>query len=321
MLELRRLAQIARYPLVALAVAASLGAAACSPATTQQPADPAPQEQQDPAATDSAAPTEALRLADLLADPTTAYDALEDAGLSWRGSGSPLYCAEGWPVAMADAEDSHPLYDVLAELGIEQPAVGDDYFVGPAYVCLGTGLVPSERADAALRTVLTPDDVAAGTAPDAIALCAPVSGRLSDEQLDALTEAAGLGRDASDFLFDDTGQTGVYTQARAGAVTVGESDCFWYVQQFGSNAEGGSSVLRMGVLSADAARALVDGSVLHASGQTGSWDDAASDDARLELLATAAAQEAIASSGSWTNVLTGQSMSWDSASGAWVAAE
>ena len=125
----------------------------------------------------------------------------------------------------------------------------------------------------------------------------------------------GPGKMATKTVFCDEG--GFFV---ASLIMIGEKDCVWYVQQYGSVAEGGTSVLRIGALPVDAARSLVDESGLVSIGQLGTWDQAASDAERLELFATVASQEAIMSGPSWTNVLTGESIQWDQASGSWVVA-
>lgn len=327
MLDLRRLARATRRPAVLLALSATLALAGgavtgCAGTPTQDPTAPTQEQTGQPGQTAPEDETSlaSLQLADLLADPSGAYGALADDGLTWRGNGTLTLAAEAWPDAMADTDESHPIHDALESLGVAQPAVGEDYFVGPAYVCLGTGLVLSSSDAAGAQQILAPDEVSAGATPDSVALCAPISGILADEQVDELASAAGLTGDARDFLFDDSGKTNVFTGARAGLMTIGEKDCVWYVQQYGSVAEGGTSVLRIGALPVEAARSLVDASGLVSIGQLGAWDQAASDAERLELFATVVSQEAIMSGPSWTNVLTGESMQWDQASGSWVVA-
>lgn len=319
MTDLRSIARGVRCPAILLALVVALSCAACAPATTQQnPVDPAPQEQtEQPGTTQEEAP-EVLRLADLLSDPSAAYGALEEAGLTWRDNGRLEFAGEHWPDAMADTEESHPVYDALAELGVDQPEVGSDYFVGPGYVCLGTGLAPSLRVDAAQRAVLVPD--AAGSA-DAIALAAPTTAPLTEEQVTELAASAGFEGEGASFVFDDTGKTDVLTETRAGIMRVGEKDCVWYVQQYGYVGEGGFCALRMGVVPTDVAKSVVDTSVLGQAGQLGTWDATGSDEERLELFATAVAQDAIVGTGSsWTSVVTGELMQWDSASSGWVVA-
>lgn len=314
----------ARRPVVLLALVAALSCGACAPATQQQPADPTPQEQTGQEGQDNQpgsaqeADLGVLRVADLLADPSAAYGALEEAGLTWRDNGRTEFEGEHWPDAMADTEDSHPIYDALAALGAEQPDVGSDYFVGPGYVCLGTGLAPSLGVDVTQRTVLGQD---AASAADAVALAAPITTPLTDEQVTELVSAAGFEGEAQAFSFDDSGKTDVITQARAGLMRAGEKDCVWYVQQYGYVGEGGFCALRLGVVPVEVARSVVDTSVLVEAGQLGTWDAAASDDERLELFATAVAQDALVGGGAaWTNVLTGETFQWDAASGSWVAA-
>lgn len=320
----------ARRPAVAVALALALACAGCSTAGMQGQTDTSSQveaeAQTDADATDDSQATDAqqdasavLDLAGLLADPQGAYDALEAAGLTWRDAGSAQLVGELWPNAMVDSEGSHPVYDALAALGAEQPDVGTDYVVGPAYVCLGTGLAPSSRVDASLSTVLSPDDIASGAVPDAVALAAPLLTPLTADQVADLRDAAGLAGDERAFSFDDTGITDVVSEAHVGTVRVGEKDCVWYVQQYGYVGEGAFASLRAGIVPEEAARAVVNASVLVEAGQMGGWDSAATDDERLDLLAAAIAQDALVGSGtSWTSVLTGEQMVWDVSSGSWA---
>lgn len=248
-----------------------------------------------------------LDLAGLLEDASGSYDELARAGLSWRDNGNRVFGVEAWPDAMVDSGDSHPIWDALERLGVDQPVPGEDYFVGPAYVCLGSGLSPSTRDDASPRAVLAPDEVAAGEAPDSVALCAPVNGRLSPEQLDAVASGAGFsGEDAASFVYDDAAASGVFSEVRAG--TMGSGDLLWYVEHFGNASGGGSCVLRLGILPMDVARNLVETSALRKAGQIGPWPDEGDDSGRAALFSTAAAQEAISEGGTWRSVVTGELM-------------
>ncbi len=313
----------ARTPLRAatlLALLVALACTACVPSKTQQePADPSHQEQvtdRVPDAQDE--PAGVLQLTKLLESPETAYDDLEAAGLTWRDDGSSELGGEHWPNAMVDSEASHPLFEALAALGAEQPETGADYFVGPAYVCLGEGLAPSTHVEATQRAILSPEELASGLLPDAIALSAPLTTPLDAEQLSALASEIGLEDESSSFSFDDTGKTDVVSEARAGTVRVGDKDCVWYVQQYGYAGEGSFAALRAGVLPVETARAVVDTSVLGEIGQLGSWDDAGTEEERIGLFATAVAQDVLVGTGvTWTSVVTGEQVAWDGSANAW----
>lgn len=311
-----------------LAALALLGCPACAPATSDAPAGdvPAVQSPETPTDAEETDPRpdahDVLRLADLLASPADAYDRLAQEGLTWNELGRDYFASEAGHDAMVDTEASHPVYDALAALGAEQPAVGEDYFVGPGSVCLGAGLSPSVHDSLAQNAVLGPDDVAGGAAVDSVSLSAPLASPLSEGQLDELVAAAGLsGGEEGSFRYDDTAETGVLSEARAGIVSVGGTERVWYVRQTGYVGEGGSSALLMGIVPVDVASGVVETSVLRAAGQLGSWDEAGSTEGRLALFATAVAQDAIVGNGgSWASVVTGELMTWDPATNGWSAA-
>lgn len=259
-----------------------------------------------------------LDLTALFENVSVAYDELSQAGLSWRDNGNRIFGVEAWPDAMVDSEGSHPIWDAIDQLGISQPDYGEDYLVGPAYVCLGSGLSPSPRDDLSPREVLGPDEVADGAVPDSVILCSPVSGRLSSGQIDAIVSSAGFPEEGgTSFVYDDTDDTGFFSEVRAG--TLGSGDLFWFVQHFGNASFEGSCVLRMGILPQSAVRNLVETSALRDANQISAWFDTDDEREKATLFATAAAQEAIAEGGSWKSVVTGELMSWDESAGTWVA--
>lgn len=313
-----------RLALALLAVLTFLTCPACAPSAQggSSKGDSPAQEQTDTSAESSQhrEPGEVLQLADLLSSPTDAYKRLSDAGLTWTERGNHQFAIEAFHDAMTDTESSHPVFDALSLMGARQPAVGEDYFVGPGSVCLGVGLAPSQSDALSGREVLSPDDVTSGTAtPDSISLSSPLSSPLTSEQLSDLLAAAGLSGEGQSFRFDDTSETGVLTEARAGVVSVNGTDCVWYVRQSGSVAQGGSFALLMGIVPVDVARNAVESSYLRRLGHIASWDDAETQDERLRLFATAVAQDALVGSGaSWVSVVTGELIVWDTSSEGWA---
>ena len=301
-------------PLVALACSA------CTTTATQTDANDAPrQEVVDPSSAEEDA-QRVIRVAELLEmGPEKAYQTLEDAGMVWRDtSGEPL-SEEGYPEAMTDSEEAHPIYNALAELGIDQPATGEDYFVGPSYAQLGTGLSPATQDDLSSKTILSPDDSKTEEASaDSILLKAAISAPLNRDQLTSIQDAAGLKDDAQTFTFDDRNNTGIISEVAAGTIDIDGETRVWYVMQNGSVSEGGSCSLTMGLAPIDVAENVVRTSVLNDLGQLGSWDEAASVQDRLRLFATAVAQDALVGSGVvWQDVITGERVAWDSNAGTW----
>lgn len=314
-----------RLSLSLLAVLTFLTCPACALSTQQNsPEGGSPAQEQTDTSEESARQDESstvLQLASLLSSPADAYERLSDAGLTWTAHGNQQFAIEAFHDAMTDTEASHPVFDALSLVGAEQPAVGEDYFVGPGSVCLGVGLAPSQSDALSGREVLSPDDVTSGTAtPDSISLSAPLSSPLTSEQLGDLLTAAGLSGEGQSFRFDDTSGTGILTEAQVGTVTVGGIDRVWYVRQSGSVAQGGSFALLMGIVPVDVARNVVESSELRSLEQIGSWDDAATPEEHLRLFATAVAQDALVGGGaSWMSVVTGELYVWDSTSKGWSA--